>query len=453
MTGIEQKTPVEILNKAGKDRYIAQLNGPSSKKGGAAKAAKLDLQLELVDDSNARLIIGKQVVELGLGKWSPIIEISFKMGLFFSIRSLTRAILTEVHPEIKLYLLPLQIHPLASPWRYATPKSLVNQAWKSSGAFLSLGWPQDTTALEEGCISDSQFLDLCSLILSERERVLMHLIESFDEGVLASVFDSLDRVQHMFRRHRPDAVEEWYLKLDSLVGRITQRLADIGKQGMNIFVLSDHGFADFEYKVHLNRWLTENGYLVTTNGNGAGSLDDVDWSKSRAYAVGLNSLYVNLAEREGQGSVMPEQYQDLVKNLQERLTKWQGPDGRPVVQQALLRDEAFDGPLTPYGPDILVGYTPGYRASAETGLGKWKQIAVEPNVDHWGADHCMASLAVPGVIFTNQNLKGYPHPSYRDIPELTIGKSLDQTDIEPPSTTHGEGKEVLEERLKSLGYL
>lgn len=453
LANTEQKTPVEILNRAGKDRYIASLTGPSSQKADAAKAAKLDLQLELSDDKNARLIIGNQSIQLTLGKWSPIFEVSFRMGLLFSIRSITRAILTQIHPEIRLYLLPLQIHPLTSPWRYATPKSLVKQAWKSSGAFLTLGWPQDTTALEEGCISDSQFLDLCNLIFSERERVLTHLIDSFDEGILATVFDSLDRIQHMFRRDRPDFVEAWYVQLDGLVGRTAQRLADLGKQGVKFFVLSDHGFADFEHKAHLNRWLIENGYLVTTSNNGSGSLADVDWSKSQAYAVGLNSLYVNLAEREGQGSVAQGQYQALVTNLREQLIRWQGPDGRPVVQQALLQEEAFNGPLTPYGPDILVGYSPGYRASAETGLGKWKQVVSEPNADHWGADHCMTSQVVPGVIFTNKSLEGYPHPSYRDIPVLTIGKTLDQTDVEPPSTTAGEDKEVLEERLKSLGYL
>jgi predicted AlkP superfamily phosphohydrolase/phosphomutase len=449
----QQKTALEILQKSGEGRYSGTLVGPSSKKSGANRAASVELSLEILDDHNARLMLGKQAIPLTLGKWSPIFEVYFKMGLLFSIRSLTKAILTQIHPEIRLYLLPLQIHPLASPWRYATPKSLVKQAWKSSGSFLSLGWPQDTTALEEGCINDEQFLDLCASILAHRERVLMQQIDSFDEGVLGCVFDSLDRIQHMFRRDRPDYVEQWYEKLDSLVGRVSDRLANKGKEDAKFFVLSDHGFTDFDLKVHLNRWLIANDFLVTKNGGDTQGLESIDWSKSKAYAVGLNSIYVNLQGREGQGSVSVDDYQPIVSSLRDKLNQWSGTDGRPIVQQALLRDEAFNGPLTQYGPDILVGYSPGYRASSETGLGKWKDNLYEPNRDHWGADHCIASQAVPGVLFTNQSLDQFPSPSYRDIPLLTIGKTLDQTYVEPPSTNSGEDKEILEERLKGLGYL
>jgi predicted AlkP superfamily phosphohydrolase/phosphomutase len=449
----DQKTAIEILHKSSEGHYSGRLKGPSSKKSASDQAASVEAHLEIQDDHSARLSFGKQTIQLTLGKWSPIFEVSFKMGLLFSIRSLTKAILTQIYPEVRLYILPLQIHPLASPWRYATPKSLVKQAWKSGGSFLSLGWPQDTTALEEGCISDEQFIELCDSILADRERVLMHLIDSFDEGVLGCVFDSLDRIQHMFRRDRPDFVEQWYLKLDNLVGRVANRMANLGKQNAKFFLLSDHGFTDFDHKVHLNRWLIANDFLVTTNGNESGGLDNIDWAKSKVYAVGLNSLYVNLQGREGQGSVSAEEYQPLVTQLKDKLSQWSGPDGRAVVQEALLRDDAFVGPLVPYGPDLLVGYAPGYRASSETGLGKWKENLHEPNNDHWGADHCIASQAVPGVLFTNQSLDKFPSPSYRDIPLLTIGKTLDQTYIEPPSISSDEDKEILEERLKGLGYL
>jgi hypothetical protein len=167
-------------------------------------------------------------------------------------------------------------------------------------------------------------------------------------------------------------------------------------------------------------------------------------------------LYLNLANREGQGIVSADQYEPLAANLRERLINWIGPDGRPIIQRALLRDEAFSGPLTTYGPDILIGYTPGYRASPETGLGKWKENSIEPNNDHWGADHCIDSQAVPGVIFCSNGLEGITSPSYRDIPCLTIGKELAPHSTEPPptpSSSSKEDKEIIEERLKDLGYL
>jgi hypothetical protein len=374
------------------------------------------------------------------------------MGLFFSIKAVTRAIYKRSSTEISLYLLPLQIHPLSSAWRYATPPGFMKEIWNSCGPYLSLGWPQDTTGLEEGCITDEQFIELCDSIQAGRERILMQLIDSFDEGVMGVVFDCLDRVQHMFRRDRPEIVEAWYGKLDALVGRVEEHLNSTGRKKVKFLILSDHGFSEFQYKVHTNGWLIGHGLLSPAWNNG-----DVNWSKSQAYAVGLNSLYINLKNREGQGTVAPEESSTLAGRLKEELLSWQGPDGRPVIQRALLRDEVWSGPLTAYGPDLLLGFTPGYRASPETGLGKWKgSSAIEPNGDHWGADHCIDSQSVPGVFFSNQGLEGLSKPSYRDIPQIVLGKSIEQSYIEPPpppSLASGEGKEAIEERLKSLGYL
>jgi hypothetical protein len=121
----------------------------------------------------------------------------------------------------------------------------------------------------------------------------------------------------------------------------------------------------------------------------------------------------------------------------------------------MSQEQAFDGPLAEYGPDLLVGYAPGFRASQQTGLGNWMERSVEPNVDHWGADHCMYAAAVPGVIFTNHNyLKNFPRPSYRDIPALAIDAQLDHSKVLPPPSSGGQEDEAtVQERLRSLGYL
>jgi predicted AlkP superfamily phosphohydrolase/phosphomutase len=321
-----------------------------------------------------------------------------------------------------------------------------------------LGWPQDTTALEDGCITDDQFLALCDSILETRERLLMHHLGRFQEGILASVFDSLDRVQHMFWRDRPDIVDDWYVKLDALVGRVKTRLSETGRDQVKLVVVSDHGFTDLDYKVHLNRWLVERGYLSTTaegassGGNGQGRLQDADWSKSQAYAIGLNSLYLNLAGREGRGSVSPAQRDAVVNQLRQDLLDWKGTDGRAVVANVYQQSDVFDGPLAAYGPDLVVGYAPGYRASAETGLGKWDQTCIEPNHDHWGADHCIDAHIVPGVLFCDQGLAQFTNPTYRDFPSLTVQATLDSSSSAPPTQSQ-EDERAIEERLKGLGYL
>jgi predicted AlkP superfamily phosphohydrolase/phosphomutase len=449
----KRKTVVAGLEARGGDLYTARLEGPTREGPLGSKESALQLDLLLTGEETARLRIGERTVELMKGSWSPILKLSFKMGLLVQMQALTRVILTQVQPNPRLYILPLQLHPLGSPWRYATPPGFVRHVWKAHGPFLTLGWPQDTTGLEEDCITDEQFLDLCGSIHEAREHILMAELARFDEGLLATVFDSLDRVQHMFWRERPDIVDDWYIRLDGLVGRVEQRLAGAGQENTKILVVSDHGFADFDQKVHLNRWLLERGYLATKGENGTGELRDVDWSDSQAYAVGLNSIYVNLQAREGEGSVPPEQVEPLVNRLRGDLLSWRGPDGGPVVQRAWRRDEAFVGPLAERGPDLVVGYTPGYRASAETGMGEWTNVTIEPNQDHWGADHCVDPEAVPGVVFANRGLDDFPQPSYLDFPALAIGMTPDSNMEAPPPSFSDEDQEVVEDRLRSLGYL
>lgn len=440
----ERKTAVRPLAKKGASKYAGTLEGPAKKNG----AVNVDFELEINGDG-AILQLARQKVNLKPGEWGAIVELPFAVGFGMTIKAVSRAVVTSLNPAA-IYFLPLQLHPLASPWPYATPKNFIQDQWKKNGPFLTLGWPQETTALNEGLINDDQFLKLCEMIDDERERVLNHALDTFEEGILACVFDSLDRVQHMFFKSREDIIEDWYIRLDALVGRIVERASR--KKKTRILVVSDHGFGRFDYKVHLNKWLAERGYLKTET---PASLDlrAADWSQTQAYALGLNSLYLNIAQREGKGIVNENGAMPFLAKLKDELLQWKGPDGGQVVQTALIRAEAFQGPLAAYGPDLFVGYRPPYRGSAETGLGQWRSEAVEKNAEHWEADHCFDSKAVPGVLFSNEGLGNFSSPSYRDIPALTIGKDLKTQAAAPPPSYSDEDQEEIEKRLKDLGYL
>lgn len=372
-----------------------------------------------------------------------------------SVHAVTRVVFKDHLSSPGLFFLPLQIHPLHSAWPYATPRGFIKEIWKSSGPFLTLGWPQDTTGLEEKFIDEDQFLKLCGSILLAREHVFIRQLQNFREGILAVVFDSLDRIQHMFWRDRPDIIEEWYVKLDALFGRILEQIRINDQEGIRIFVISDHGFAKFEHKVHLNQWLSENGYLVIKDPSGKREFANVDWARTRAYAVGLSSIYTNLVGREGKGIVQENEKRELLSNLKNQLLKWEGPDSRRVVNDAWFGTEIFHGPLVEHGPDLVIGFNTGYRASAQTGLGGWEHKALEPNYDHWGADHCMDPSLVPGVLFTNVDLGINPNITYREVPELMIGQKVDEfrpSSGDPPEFVD-EDQKILEERLKDLGYL
>ena len=454
--GVEQgsrKTPIEILQPEGKNRFHSLIKGPSKAKHGGEESAVLPFELEVLDDQSAEIRIDKHKITLQIDKWSPIISVSFKMGTFVKVHAITKVILTSLEPEINLYFLPLQIDPLHSPWHYAVPPKFVKKIWNENGPYLTIGWPQDTTGLEDRCMQDQHFLTLCDSIFESREKIFMHQLSEFNEGVLACVFDSLDRIQHMFWRDRPDIVENWYIKLDGFVGRVEDVLRTKGMEKARLLVASDHGFANFDQKVHLNRWLIDNGFLVSGTDEQSGKLKDIEWQSSQAYGLGLNSIYLNLAGREGQGIVEEAQVEGLMRQIKEQLLAWKDAHGNSVVKNMPSNTEALSGALAEYGPDLIVGYAPGYRASPQTGLGEWEKTSLEPNHDHWGADHCIDPSSVPGVIFSNQGLGNFPEPSYRDFPLLATGEAVQGGDSGPPPTISDEDQEKLEERLKSLGYL
>lgn len=446
----KKKTAVVKLLPVGKDKYKAELVGPQTKGRDGVRTITLPLTMEVVDRTTAKITIENQQISLRLGEWSDIVDLRFKAGMLFNIHAITRFIATSLGPVVRIYSLPLQIHPLHSTFHYASSNSFSKKLWNEVGPYLTLGWPQDTTGLEEGCISDEQFIDLCEKIFERRIQILYHLMNGFQEGVLASIFDDLDRVQHMFFHDRKDVVHDWYKRLDRFVGDVLHKVSQWNDK-RRFLMLSDHGFSDFRQKVHLNRWLLENNYLCMKNGGD--DLNGVDWKKTKAYAVGLNSIYLNVAGREGQGSVPADQIEALLQELQTKLSELKDKNGTSIVQKVRLKHETFNGPFTRFGPDLVVGYAPGYRASAETGLGKIPSRTLEVNHDHWGADHCIEADAVPGVIFANRDLRDFGTISFRDIPFLAIGKHLDQSNIKPPSQQVGEGQKDVEERLKGLGYL
>jgi predicted AlkP superfamily phosphohydrolase/phosphomutase len=447
-----RKTQFANLTLKGKDQFVGMLPGPVKKTRSGSESIQLEIQLIITGDTSARLVLGdKQQLELSVGVWSPIVEIQFNAGFLVKVWAITRFILTDAGGEPKLYALPLQVHPMHSPWHYAAPPGFAKDLWKEAGPFLTLGWPQDTTALEEGCINDEQFLTLCESIIETRERIFMHQLKGFREGVFGTVFDTLDRIQHMFWRDRPDVIEAWYRKLDAMAGRIQSRLEELGHNDARIMVVSDHGFTRFDHKVHLNRWLADAGYLTASQGEGG--LRAVDWTRTKAYALGLNSVYLNLDGREGKGIVKPDEADSLASEIQEKMLQWRGDQAEAVIQRVRTNAECFHGPLASYGPDLVIGYAPGYRASQETGLGAWGSKSIEENNDHWGADHCIDPAAVPGVLFSNQGLSDFKSPSFVDFPTIALGKTLKTGASAPPPVPSDEDEKIVEERLKALGYL
>jgi predicted AlkP superfamily phosphohydrolase/phosphomutase len=254
-------------------------------------------------------------------------------------------------------------------------------------------------------------------------------------GACICVFDTPDRVQHMmWRWHEPshpavagrtdaparNPVEELYCRMDDLVGRTAASL----NQNDLLLVISDHGFKCFARCVNLNAWLRENGYLTLKEGcDGASDwLQDVDWSRTRAFGLGLGGIYINQRHRERNGIVAPGEDSEILKaELREKLNALRDPaDGRAAVRDVLDAARHYTGPYKDEGPDLIVGYNPRYRAGWDSVTGRVRGEVFEDNRKAWSGDHCMHPSVVPGVLFSNRKLE-WANPSILDIAPTALG--------------------------------
>lgn len=356
-------------------------------------------------------------LDLQYGVWSPHLILRFSIGLMGKVSAVTRMVCVDSEPFPSLFILPMQIYPKETTLPLSSPKSFGADLWDKIGPYLTLGMPEDTNGLKDGLISEDIFLALCNDVFTERERMLNTALDNFDTGIFACVFDTLDRVQHMFwkkgdaseegsGKEPSDTIADWYIRMDNMVGSVIKR---IGSE-TPLIILSDHGFTSLDRYVHLNSWLAENGFLVLKDGNkGGGPLfDNVDWSKTRAYSLGFNSIYLNVKGREGKGIVEADAAEPLCNELKERLESW-NDGGRQVIKKVYKSSAIYDIRHS-ISPDLVVGYTAGYRASKQTVLGEApKGNLIEDNYEAWSGDHCCDPSFVPGVFFGLNLQRDIPH--------------------------------------------
>ncbi len=179
-------------------------------------------------------------------------------------------------------------------------------------------------------------------------------------------------------------------------------------ENTTLLVLSDHGFAPYRRSFNLNTWLANNGYITRKEGASGDSSEpfaDVDWSRTRAYGLGLNGLYVNIRGRERDGVVDPAQADALLREIRDKLIAVHDPkNNSPVITRVDLASEIYQGPYARSGPDALVGYNRGYRSGWKTILGAFPPDVLEDNTNPWSGDHCMDFTKVPGVLLSNRKI-------------------------------------------------
>jgi predicted AlkP superfamily phosphohydrolase/phosphomutase len=351
--------------------------------------------------------------QLSTGDWSEWIPMRYRFLGVGRIPGMVRLRLISGFPKLRLYVSPAQVDPLDPAFQVSAPEHAATALAMRIGRFHTLGMPEETWAFNQGHMDEQGWLDMVATTLGEGEAMLYDSLDRGDSELVIKVFVQPDRVSHMFWRgldkEHPlhaqssllarDAIAWIYRESDRVLGEIQSRLGPDDR----LIVLSDHGFTSFRRAVHINRWLIEHGYLTLKPEHKlAGNLfDGVDWSRSRAYALGLNSLFVNRRGRESQGVVEASDMAALKTELASALLGWRDQDGSPVFAAVHDADDIYPGAADGHRPDLVLGYASGYRASWQTTLGAAPTSLIDDNLQNWSGDHCVDSALVPGILMSN----------------------------------------------------
>ncbi|MBM3984469.1 MAG: nucleotide pyrophosphatase, partial [Planctomycetes bacterium] len=415
-TGGEQT--VLRRNKAGHIR--SRIKGPpnSMEKG----APHMTIPFTVIVDADKRgarfEIDGSEPFHLPAGQYSEWVTLTFKAGLGVKVQGIVRFYVTQVEPHFNLYMTPIHIDPENPAMPISHPSVYAIYLARKLGKFATLGLAEDTWALNERVIDEQAFFEQAQLIAEERVRMFEDALAKTRKGLVCTVFDTTDRVQHMFYRYLDpshpanagkdaaqwkDAIERTYRRMDELLGRIWD---DAVEDPQTCFVvMSDHGFTNFRRGVNLNAWLRQEGYLFLREGHETSGdwFEAVDWSRTKAFSLGLTGLFINRKGREASGIVAEgEEYRTLVRELIAKLKELKDPQtGRKAVLDVFAAAEFFDGPYKLDAPDLIVGYDGGYRNSWDCATGAVPREVFSDNTKSWSGDHCVDPRIVPGVFFSN----------------------------------------------------
>lgn len=444
----------------------------------SSEAGRVALPLEVQEDGSAwKVAIGGQEERLELGRWSGWYRLVFEVDPLIKVRAVTRAKVVKAEP-FELYVDMLHLDPADAPrWQAVSrPHSFGADLCEQIGEpFETVGWACITMPLKDRRIDTLTFLQDIEFTANLREKLILGAL---DRGarLVVGIESTPDRVQHMLYHlddeghpnHDPElaasrttffgkdiamgeAIERSYEQMDALVGKVAAKLApqDI------LLVVADHGFQSFRRQVHINNWLAREGYLVLRDGvapaDGDSIGDYVDWTRTKAYAIGLGTIYLNLQGRERLGVVAPEDAPALLDEISARLLAMED-DGAKAVKSVVRLADVHSGEHLDEEAELCVGFAGGWRASWATTTGSIRLQEVdgkivpapifEDNLSPWSGDHVSVDgELVRGIFYANRkvqlppegpdllhlaptvlSLLGVPIPAQCDRPALPVAR-------------------------------
>ena len=380
-------------------------------------------------------------VRLKEGEWSGWIDLTFRVNFLVRIHGTMQLAVLRAGDELQIIGSPVNMDPRDPPIPISKPDGFSADLAKQIGVYRTLGWAEwSDKPLNDGRLDEANFLADANRAMDDREKIIFKRLEDEpDWDLFVAAIETTDRVQHMMWRlidpthpmydaalaaKYGDAIEKIYERADDLVGRLRAKLPP----DVVFIVMSDHGFHSFRRGVNLNTWLVQNGYM-SFEGQESGKktladlfgrgrfFEGVDWSRTKAYAVGLGQIYFNLKGREGKGIVSPgAEYRALQEEIRSKLLTLTDPkDGQRVFRDIYRRDDIYKGEYIQNAPDLQVGFNDGYRVGWQDTLGGVTHAVIEDNDRKWSGDHCATATEISGgVLFMNRKIAA-DHPGIMDL--------------------------------------
>ncbi len=464
LTAGESESVVGLGPAGASGEVVTHVIGPRGPKGG--EALRFEVAIRPEPDAD-RVVIRSSGApgELAVprGGWSDWLRVRFKVGPLQTIRGMVRFHLVRLGPgpEIELYASPVNFDPDAPMFPISSPPAYARELAEAVGPYHTTGMVEDHTGMVNGRLDEAAFLAQADDAWRERMAMMAHELARFDSGLFYCLFDTPDRVQHLFWRYRePDhpanrgrpttpegarAIEDQYRRADAAVGLALEHADD----RTLVIALSDHGFGSFRRGVHLNDWLRDRGLLAVRPGHESSTFPaNVDWDRTRAYALGLGGIYLNLAGREGRGIVRPDEAEGLKAAIARGLNGLADPGagGAVAVRRVLPREELYHGPFAAESPDLVVHFAEGYRVSWAASMGGVAEGHFEDNVRAWSGDHIVDPALVPGVLLMNRPFRGERARLLDMAPTI-----LDALDVPPSEGPPLEGRSLLQSVAAGAG--
>lgn len=430
---------------------VAQVNIEGLRIPGSRDYAKVGIAITADRTAKSLSIkLPNESVTLKEGEWSPWVEWSFTLSPKVEARAISRFHALAVGNEVRVYMTCLQFDPNDPFIPFTSPEGYGKELFERYGHFKTIGWIYDTHALRQDALTEDLFLEDVRNTMTWRETLTLDEMDAGEYDLLISAWTGTDRVGHMFWHHRDSehplytedghakygqAVEDTYRKMDEIVGKVMGKLDDEDL----LMVISDHGFHSFRRGFNVNTWLIREGYLSVTGQSDPKTatnmrpfLQGYNWAQSKAYSLGLGSIFLNLKGREGQGTVAEADADALIKEIREKLLQVIDPEtGEKVFSEIYTRD-FYQGIATDGAPDLQLGYAEGYQSSKDAAKGAAPEGLFEANLDKWSGEHAASDMATTaGIFFSNKKIANdSPHLVDIGATALTyLGKEV-PSDIE-----------------------